>query len=234
MTHPPRSDDGPHEFAAVVFDAYGTLFDFASAVMACADQLGDRVGPLATLWRDRQLQYSWLRALQGRYVPFWQVTGEALDHALEALGLDGDPVLRQRLMDLHFQLGAYPETGAVVRALCARGLKLAVLSNGSPEMLAAAVANAQLGNVLDPLLSVHDVATFKPDPRVYRLAVERLGLAAGEILFVSANAWDAHAAAAFGMRAVWCNRSGAAAERLPGEPFLQVRSLNGLLDVVRP
>jgi 2-haloacid dehalogenase len=103
-----------------------------------------------------------------------------------------------------------------------------VLSNGSPEMLAAAVANAGLSGVLAPLLSVHEVATFKPDPRVYQMAVDRLGVAAERILFVSSNAWDAHAAAAFGMRAVWCNRQGAAPERLPGVPFRQLRSLEGL------
>jgi 2-haloacid dehalogenase len=209
---------------ACVFDAYGTLFDFASAAAACTDALGDKPQRLTALWRDKQLQYSWLRALQGRYAPFWQVTGEALDFALETLGLS-DRTLHARLMDLYLRLETFPEVPGMLAALKQAGLATAILSNGSPAMLDAVVAHAGLGGVLDHVLSVDAVPSFKPDPRVYQLAVDALGMPAATILFVSSNAWDAHAASAFGMRVLWCNRYAQHAERLPGAPDHVVASL---------
>jgi 2-haloacid dehalogenase len=208
-----------------VFDAYGTLFDFASAAAGCADILGEKAGPLTALWRDKQLQYSWLRGLQGRYVPFWQVTGDALDHALDALDLADRAGLRERLMGLYRRLAAFPEVPEVLQALRRSGYATAILSNGSPDMLESAVAGAGLQDAFDAVLSVDEVRTFKPDPRVYQLAVDRLGTAPAQIAFMSSNAWDAHAAAAFGMQAIWCNRYGQRAERLPGTPAREIRSL---------
>lgn len=149
---------------ACVFDAYGTLFDYASAAARCWDLLGDRIGPLTALWRDKQLQYTWLRALQGRHADFWQVTGDALDFALETLGLD-DPQLRARLMDLYRTLDVFPEVPAMLQRLKAAGLKTAILSNGSPEMLDAAVNKAGIGDLLDAVLSVESVGVYKPHPR---------------------------------------------------------------------
>ncbi len=137
---------------ACVFDAYGTLFDFASAAAGCADVLGDQAVPLTAMWRDKQLQYSWLRAVQGRHADFWQVTGDALDFALEALRLR-DAGLRERLMNLYLTLAAFPDVSLVLRALKAAGLRTAILSNGSPAMLRAAVENAGLGDLLDLLSS---------------------------------------------------------------------------------
>ena len=209
---------------ACVFDAYGTLFDFASAAAGCADVLGDRAAPLTALWRDKQLQYSWLRAVQGRHADFWQVTGDALDFALEALGLS-EVGLRERLMDLYLTLAAFPEVPPVLRALKAARLGTAILSNGSPPMLRAAVANARLGDLIDLVLSIEEVGVYKPHPRVYQLAVDRLRLAPEAILFLSSNAWDAYAASAFGLRTIWCNRYGQARERLPGAPDREVGSL---------
>jgi 2-haloacid dehalogenase len=179
---------------------------------------------LAALWRDKQLQYTWLRALQGRHADFWQVTGEALDFALDALGL-ADPELRRRLMQLYLTLDAYPDAAGTVRRLRDAGLATAILSNGSPAMLAAAVEHAGLAPLFDHVLSVEEVGVYKPHPKVYQLACDRLGLAADAILFVSSNGWDAWAASAFGMRAVWCNRSGQPPERLPGAPDHEIRSL---------
>lgn len=210
---------------ACVFDAYGTLFDFASAAAGCADALGDKAGPLTALWRDKQLQYSWLRGMQGRYVPFWQVTGDALDHALETLDLARDGALRARLMDLYRTLGTFPEVPAVLRTLRGAGFATAILSNGSPDMLASAVGGAGLVEAFDAVISVDEVGTFKPDPRIYQLVVDRLGVPAEAIAFQSSNAWDAHAASAFGMRVVWCNRYGQRRERLPGAPDHEIRSL---------
>jgi 2-haloacid dehalogenase len=210
---------------ACVFDAYGTLFDFASAAAGCADVLGEKAGPLTSLWRDKQLQYSWLRGLQGRYVPFWQVTGDALDFALETLGLPADGPLRERLMDLYRTLGAFPEVPGVLRALREAGFATAILSNGSPDMLASAVEGAGLTAAFDAVISVDEVGSFKPDRRVYQRALDRLGVAAEAVAFQSSNAWDAHAASAFGMRVVWCNRYGQRRERLPGTPDHEIHSL---------
>ena len=199
---------------ACVFDAYGTLFDFGSAAARCRDELGDNVSALTTLWRDKQLQYTWLRALQHRRADFWTVTGDALDYALETLGI-GSPALRDRLMNLYLNLEAFPEVPATLKALKDRGLVTAILSNGTPNMLEAAVQAAGLAPVLDFVLSVEEVGVFKPDPRVYQLAVDRLRIPASAISFQSSNAWDAYAASAFGMRVVWCNRYGQRGERLP-------------------
>jgi len=219
---------------ACVFDAYGTLFDFGSAAAGCADVLGEKAAPLTALWRDKQLQYSWLRGLQGRYVPFWQVTGEALDYAMETLGLQQDAILRARLMDLYRTLGTFPEVPAVLQTLRQAGFATAILSNGSPDMLASAVQGAGLVDAFDAVISVDEVGTFKPDRRVYQQALDRLGLPAEAIAFQSSNAWDAHAASAFGMRVVWCNRYGQMRERLPGAPDAEIRTLAelpGLLGV---
>ena len=209
---------------ACVFDAYGTLFDFASAAKGCRDVLGDDADRLTTLWRDKQLQYTWLRAVQGRHAEFWQVTGEALDYSLETLGVDR-PGLRDRLMALYLSLDAFPEVPETLRRLKAAGLRTAILSNGSPRMLGAVVKGAKLDGLLDAVLSVEAVRVYKPHPKVYQLAVDRLAVPATAIAFQSSNAWDAYAASAFGMKVVWCNRYGQRRERLPGAPDREIRSL---------
>jgi 2-haloacid dehalogenase len=209
---------------ACVFDAYGTLFDFASAAARCTDVLGDRTAAVTAMWRDKQLQYSWLRGLQGRHADFWQVTGDALDFTLETLGI-ADPGVRDRLMGLYRTLGCFPEAPQVLRRVKDAGFITATLSNGSPPMLADAIAAARIGDLLDHVLSVEDVGVFKPHPSVYQLAVDRLGVPASAIVLLSSNAWDAHAASAFGMRVVWCNRYGQRPERLPGAPDRVIRSL---------
>jgi 2-haloacid dehalogenase len=209
---------------ACVFDAYGTLFDFATAARGCRDVLGDDVDHLNALWRDKQLQYTWLRAAQGRHADFWQVTGDALDFTLEALGL-ARAGLRERLMQLYLALAPFPEVPAVLKTLRAAGMKTAILSNGTPVMLDAIVGAAGLGPQFDAVLSVEEVGAFKPDRRVYQLAVDRLGCEADAIAFQSSNGWDAHAASAFGMRVVWCNRYRAPRERLPGAPDYEITTL---------
>jgi 2-haloacid dehalogenase len=209
---------------ACVFDAYGTLFDFASAAKGCRELLGDDIDKLTGLWREKQLQYTWLRALQGRHADFWQVTGDGLDFALETLGID-QPGLRDRLMRLYLTLDAFPEVPDILARLKKAGLKTAILSNGSPAMLDAAVKAAGLDTLLDAVLSVEAVGVYKPHPKVYQLAVDRLGISAAAIAFQSSNAWDAYAASAFGMQVVWCNRYGQRPERLPGAPDRTVRSL---------
>jgi 2-haloacid dehalogenase len=212
---------------ACVFDAYGTLFDVNAAAAHCAGELGDKWQPLAELWRGRQLQYTWLRSLMENYADFWQVTGDALDFAMDALGLE-DGALRERLMQLYLQLDAYPEVAGVLRQLREGGMKTAILSNGSPKMLAAAVANAGIGDYLDAVISVDQIKVYKTVPAVYQLAVDRLGVDASGICFQSSNAWDAHAASNFGFRVAWVNRFGQARERLPGNPDVMLDNLEGL------
>ncbi len=202
---------------ACVFDAYGTLFDYASAAARSRDVLGDGFAALTTLWRDKQLQYTWLRSLEGRHADFWQVTGDALDYALETLRI-ADPPLRARLMNLYLTLDVFPDVPDALRRLKAAGARTAILSNGTPDMLRAVVEAAHIAPLLDAVLSIEEVGVFKTHPKVYQLALDRLGVAANEICFVSSNGWDAHAASAFGMRVVWCNRYGQRAERLPGKP----------------
>ena len=216
---------------ACVFDAYGTLFDFAAAAKSCRDVLGENADKLTVLWRDKQLQYTWLRAAKDRHADFWQVTGDALDFALETLSLD-KPGLRDRLLTLYLTLDAFPEVPDVLQRLKAAGMRTAILSNGTPKMLDAAVRNAKLDALLDLVLSVEDVGVYKPHRKVYQLAVERLGVPAASIAFQSSNAWDAHAASAFGMKVVWCNRYGQRAERLPGLPDREVKSLAELPSLV--
>jgi 2-haloacid dehalogenase len=212
---------------ACVFDAYGTLFDVHSAVGRLQPRIGAKADELSQLWRTKQLEYSWLRALMGRHADFWQVTGDALDHALARLAIEPEPI-RAALMDAYLQLRAYPEAPDVLARLRAAGLKLAVLSNGEPRMLDAAVRNAGLADLLDAVLSVEEVGVFKPDPRVYQLAVDRLAVPADQISFQSSNAWDVNGAATFGLRPVWINRFGAPAERLPGSAEHELGDLSGL------
>jgi 2-haloacid dehalogenase len=209
---------------ACVFDAYGTLFDVAAAARTCAGELGEKSRALSSLWREKQLQYTWLRALQGRHADFWQVTGEALDFALETLEITRTG-LRERLLNLYLTLGAFPEVPDVLARLKRAGMRTAVLSNGSPQMLKAALEGAQITHLLDAVLSVEEVGIYKPHPKVYQLAVDRLGLEPGAIAFQSSNGWDAYAASAFGMRVVWCNRYDLRPERLPGRPDHEIRSL---------
>jgi len=216
---------------ACVFDAYGTLFDFASAVRHCRDILGDNSEKLTQLWRDKQLQYTWLRAVQGRHADFWQVTSDALEFSLETLGMT-DPRVRDWLMNLYLTLDPFPEVAEVLKRLKASGVKTAILSNGTPAMLAAAVESAKLDSLLDAVLSVEAVGVYKPHASVYQLAVDNLGMPASTISFQSSNAWDAFAASAFGMRVVWCNRYGQRWERLPGHPDREVATLADLPSLI--
>jgi 2-haloacid dehalogenase len=225
MTQPP--------LVAVVFDAYGTLFDLASAVRSEEAQLGDAGRRLGELWRRKQLEYTWLRSLMGSHADFWQVTADSLDYALQASGFDDEEALRQRLLAAYRRLDTYPEAPACLDALRAAGLRTAILSNGEPSMLQDAVASAGLAGRLDHVLSVEAVGVFKPDPRVYRLAVTTLGVEASRIGFVSSNGWDAHGAAHFGFRTWWVNRAGLPAERLPGRLAGELRDLSGLPQLAR-
>jgi 2-haloacid dehalogenase len=215
-----------------VFDAYGTLFDVAGAARAAAAQPGGEalagVWPrLAEDWRRKQLEYTWQRAIAGPHCDFARVTADGLDWAMEAQGL-ADPALRARLLALYDELPAYPEVPAMLAALKTAGLQTAILSNGAPAMLAAAVASAGIGAHLDAVISVEEVGVFKPDARVYSLVPARFGTAPAEVLFVSSNGWDAAGAAAYGFRVAWVNRAGLPRDRLPGQPHHVLADLAGI------
>jgi len=212
---------------ACVFDAYGTLFDVNAAAAHCRDALGDKADDLSALWRNRQLEYTWLRSLMQEYVEFWQVTGDGLDYALAALGINDD-ALRQRLMDIYMRLDAYPEIKEMLTTLKAGGLKTAILSNGSPKMLSSEVENAAIDDVLDDTFSVDSIGIYKPHPSVYQMAVDGLNVKASRICFMSSNAWDAAAAANFGFRVVWVNRFGQPQERIPGDHEQEIKTLDAL------
>ncbi len=212
---------------ACVFDAYGTLFDVHSAVDKHRDRIGEQADDVSNLWRTKQLQYTWLRSLMKKHVDFWQVTGDALDFALETYDID-DSSLREALMDAYLQLDCYPEVHEVLSKLQENGMKLAILSNGSPKMLQAAVDNSAIGKYLDVNISVEDVGIYKPDPSVYRFAVDQLDVPAEKISFQSSNAWDAVGAASFGFRVAWVNRFSQRRERLGSPLHAELKTLDEL------
>ncbi|MEO1537195.1 MAG: haloacid dehalogenase type II [Pseudomonadota bacterium] len=217
---------------ACVFDAYGTLFDVAAAARILAEQPGQsalaKVWPkLAADWRLKQLQYTWLRAVAGAHVTFWDVTKDGLDWAMEASGLD-DPELRETLLALYWELPAYREVPEMLATLKARGYATAILSNGSPDMLDGAVDFADVRGWLDAVLSVEDVGVFKPASVVYDMVGTRFDTTPEEVLFVSSNGWDAAFAAAYGFHTVWVNRAGEPMDRLPGKPNDVMSDLTGI------
>ena len=211
---------------AFVFDAYGTLFDVNAAVRRYDAEVGPRAAELAAIWRQRQLEYSWVLTLAGHYRPFWQLTAEALDFALAATGVDA--ALKPVLLAAYRTLDAYPEARGALARLRASGHATSILSNGSPDMLRAAVDSAAFGPLLDHVLSVDAVQLYKPRPEVYALAVAALGREPSDIVFVSSNRWDIAGAAAFGFRPAWINRAQAPAEYGGLDPVAVLRSLDEL------
>ncbi len=223
---------------ACIFDAYGTLFDVTAAARAAAAEFPHSTitqdwPALAATWRDKQLAYTWLRATSGDHTDFWTVTQNALDYALEAHSLNGDATLRERLLQLYWQLEAYSEVPEMLAQLKAEGQRTAILSNGSPDMLGAAVSSAQLQISFDALFSVEDVGVFKPSPAVYALPEKAFGLHASDMLFVSSNGWDAACAARYGYQTVWVNRTALPPERLGRRADHEVKDLTALPELVR-
>lgn len=210
---------------AVLFDAYGTLFDVHSPIASIAAEIGPDASAISDLWRAKQLQYTWLRSLMGAHADFAKVTADALDFAFAQFGVR-DTALRDRLLSRYVTLSAYPDAVSALRTLRAKGIVTGILSNGSPEMLEAAVGSAGLTDLLDHMLSAESVGIYKPHPRVYRLGEERLQLPANMIGFVSANGWDAAGAAHHGFQVVHLNRFNQAAEMLPAKPALAVKTLD--------
>lgn len=207
-----------------VFDAYGTLFDFNSAVARHRAAIGASADALSEMWRQKQIQYTWLRNGMGAYAEFWEVTGEALDHCLAAHKID-DRSVREKLMGAYLALSPFAEVPDALARLKRAGLRMAILSNGNPGMLDPMVAASGLAGHFEAVLSVDEARVFKPDPRVYELVGRRCNVAPETVCFLSSNCWDAHGAAHFGFRTVWVNRAGAPDDNLPGRPAAQVRDL---------
>jgi len=221
---------------ACVFDAYGTLFDVAAAARNAAaapggEALAESWPKLAETWRLKQLEYSWLRAVADDYIPFWQVTQDGLDYALELHGLT-DAGLRKTLLGLYQRLDAYPEVPGILHDLKQAGYATAILSNGSKDMLDAAIDSAGIRDVLDGSYSVEDVGVFKPHDKVYALAEDRLGVRGAEIAFFSSNCWDATHASRYGFTTVWVNRGGLPLDRTGARPAKIVDSLAGCAALV--
>jgi 2-haloacid dehalogenase len=215
---------------AVLFDAYGTLFDVYSVGML-AEQLFPAQGEkLAQLWREKQIDYTRLLTMAGRYKPFWDVTRAALRWSCQRLALSLDAAREEQLMNQYRHLSAFPENREVLQALAERGIRTGILSNGDPEMLAVAVKSAGFADLLDPVLSVHGVQRFKTDPAAYALGPQALKLPAAQILFVSSNGWDAIGATWHGYTTLWVNRARLPLEQLDTEPTRIGSSLRDVLD----
>ena len=212
--------------AALVFDAYGTLFDVHSVVERCERLFPGRGAELSRLWRSKQLEYSWLRSLMGRHEDFWRLTGGALSFACRSLGLACPEQVHEELMAAYLRLETFPEVKGALADLSR--VPLAILSNGAPEMLRAVVEHQGLADTFTAVISVEEARIFKPHPSVYALAPGRLGVPKEAVGFVSANSWDVAGAATFGLQAFWINRTGSPAEDLPGRPLQVLRSLDEL------
>ena len=212
----------------VLFDAYGTLFDVHAAVQRHAEAIGPDATHLSEIWRNKQLEYSWVLGLAGRYRSFWELTEAALDYAL-ALHPAVDRALREPLLHAYRDLDIYPEVPDVLEALRARSIRTGIFSNGDTAMLARAVASAELGPHLDAVLSVDAARTFKTAPDAYAKALEQAGTARERVLFCSSNRWDIAGASAFGLRCAWINRKGLPDEYRDLPPTAILDSLDGLL-----
>jgi 2-haloacid dehalogenase len=213
---------------AVVFDAYGTLFDVFSPVAKLSSEIGEKATSLGLLWRQKQLEYTWLRSLTGAHADFWVITRDALNFAMAELDIS-ESGLADELMTLYLKLDAYPEVKESLTELRQRGKRLAILSNGSPSMLDAVVRHAGLDKTFEHVLSVEDVGIYKPSRRVYRLAMQKFHIPdAPSICFVSANTWDAQSAAQFGFQVVRIARVPKRDDNIPGKPARLIESLNQL------
>lgn len=212
---------------ACVFDAYGTLFDVNTAVLGLHENVGSDYVAVSNAWRKRQLEYTWLRTLMDTHVDFWKITSDSLSVTLREFSIESNQ-LHAQLMDAYLRLSAFPEVTNVLWLLKQAGMKTAILTNGTPTMVASAVENAGIRPWIDQQLSVESVGVYKPDARVYQLAVDTLQVSPDHIAFMSSNAWDAAGAAHFGFAVAWVNRYSQASEALPGTPSAMLSDLSEL------
>ena len=219
-----------NKIKACIFDAYGTLFDVNAACRELSMEVGGNWEKLASLWRLRQVEYTWLRNSMDEYIDFWQITSDALDYAMETLGIENNE-LREQLLNLYLKLEAYPEVKVLLTKLKQRGLKTGILSNGSMKMLNSAVDNANIREYLDEILSVEECEIYKPSSKVYDLVKIKMKINKENVLFFSSNAWDMHAASNYGFKTIWVNRFNNKLERLPGKPINIVNCLDKIDEI---
>ncbi len=215
---------------AVVFDAYGTLFDVNSAAERCKDKIGTKWEAFANFWRTTQLEYTWLRSLMKRHKNFWEITEDSLDKSMKVFNINNS--MKNELLNLYKILSPYPEVRAVLEDLKKRNFKLAVLSNGTPSLLNELVASNKLNNLFDDLFSIEEVKVYKPDSRVYEIPVKKYNIKANEITFLSANTWDVSGGGNFGYDSIWVNRNNLAFDILDFQPKNEISNLTQLLDIV--
>ena len=215
---------------AIIFDAYGTLFDVNSAAKKCKEKIGDKWENFANYWRTTQLEYTWLRSLMNRHKDFWQVTEDSLDKSMQAFKIDSS--MRNELLDLYKVLSTFPEVKEVLNKLKEKNYKLAILSNGTPFLLNELVKSNHLDNIFDNIFSIEEVKTYKPDPKVYNIPIKKYQIQKNEVAYLSANTWDVSAGGNYGFNPVWVNRNNNIFDNLDYFPKYQIRSLDGLLEII--
>jgi len=215
---------------AMIFDAYGTLFDVNSAAEKCKDKIGDKWEAFANYWRTTQLEYTWLRSLMNRHKDFWQVTEDSLDKSMLAFKIDSS--MRGELLNLYKVLSTFPEVKEVLNKLKEKNYKLAILSNGTPSLLNELVKSNNLDNIFDDIFSIEEVKTYKPDPKVYNIPVKKYQIQKNEVAYLSANTWDVSAGGNYGFNPVWVNRNNSIFDNLDYVPKHQIKHLGGLLDII--
>ena len=215
---------------AIVFDAYGTLFDVNSAAEKCKDKIGSKWEAFANHWRTTQLEYTWLRSLMNRHKNFWDVTEDSLDKSIKVFSIDKN--MKNDLLNLYKILSPYPEVKEVLENLKKKSFKLAILSNGTPSLLSELIKNSDLNNLFDDLFSVEEVKVYKPDSRVYELPVKKYNIKADEVTFLSANTWDVSGGGNFGYNSIWVNRNKSEFDILDYQPKNEINNLKQLLDIV--
>ena len=215
---------------AIIFDAYGTLFDVNSAAEKCKDKIGDKWEPFANFWRTTQLEYTWLRSLMGRHKDFWQVTEDSLDKSMKAFNIDSS--MKNELLNLYKILSPYKEVSETLKALKEKKFKLAILSNGTPSLLNELVKSNNLNNLFDDIFSIEEVGVYKPDSKVYDIPVKKYKIKKDEIAFLSANTWDVSGGGNYGYQAIWVNRNNNIFDNLDYKPTNEIKSLKELINLI--
>ena len=214
---------------AIVFDAYGTLFDVNSAAEKCKDKIGDKWETFSNYWRTTQLEYTWLRSLMKRHKDFWQITEDSLDKSMLIFKIDKS--MRNELLNLYKELSTFPEVKSVLEELKKKSIKLAILSNGTPSLLSNLVKNSNLENLFDDVFSIEEVKIYKPDPKVYDIPINKYKIKKEEITFLSANTWDVSGGGNYGYNAIWVNRTNNVFDKLDYKPKNEVKNLRELLNL---
>jgi len=215
---------------AIIFDAYGTLFDVNSAAEKCKDKIGDKWEGFANYWRTTQLEYTWLRSLMKRHKDFWQVTEDSLDKSMKVFNIDNS--MRNELLDLYKILSPYPEVPEVLKFLKERKYKLSILSNGTPSLLNELVRSNDLENLFDNIFSIEEVGVYKPDSKVYDLPIKKYKIQNNEVAFLSANTWDVSGGGNYGFNSIWANRNNSVFDNLDYKPEHQIKNLKELADLI--